>query len=230
MGLLDLFKGKYVDPTYPGVHLGGNAITTTLDAVVKWGRRSSIWPMPFGTACCAIEFMALSASRYDIARFGAEVLRFSPRQADLMFVAGTIVDKEAPVLKTIYDQMPEPKWVISMGVCASTGGFYRSYHTMQGIDEIIPVDVYVPGCPPAPESLIAAVMKIQDLIRTGRQQKVPQRADRLGSNGEAVNDRRIRRAAWAREDRERVEKGLPPKGVLELPVIAPGKDEEVPRG
>ena len=152
-----------MDPTYPGVHAGGDIITTTLDAVVKWGRRSSIWPMPFGTACCAIEFMALTASsHYDLARFGAEVLRFSPRQADLMFVAGTIVDKMAPVLKTIYDQMPEPKWVISMGVCASSGGFYRSYHVMQGIDEIIPVDVYVPGCPPSPEALVAAVMKIQD--------------------------------------------------------------------
>jgi NADH-quinone oxidoreductase B subunit len=126
MGLLDLFKGKFVDPTYPGVHAGGNVITTTLDSVVKWGRRSSIWPMPFGTACCAIEFMALTASHYDLARFGAEVLRFSPRQADLMFVAGTIADKLGPVLKTIYDQMPEPKWVISMGVCASSGGFYRS--------------------------------------------------------------------------------------------------------
>jgi NADH-quinone oxidoreductase subunit B len=227
---MDLFKGKFVDPTYPGVHLGGNAITTTLDAMVKWGRRSSIWPMPFGTACCAIEFMALSASRYDIARFGAEVLRFSPRQADLMFVAGTIVDKEAPVLKTIYDQMPEPKWVISMGVCASSGGFYRAYHVMQGIDEIIPVDVYVPGCPPAPEALVAAVMKIQDLIKTGKQAKVPQRATNLGSNGEAVNDRRLRRAAWDGEQRERAAKGLPPKGVLELPVIQPAKDEEAPRG
>ena len=123
MGLVDLFKGRFVDPTYPGVHAGGNVVTTTLDAVVKWGRKSSIWPMPFGTACCAIEFMALSASHYDIARFGAEVLRFSPRQADLMFVAGTIPDKLAPVLKTIYDQMPEPKWVISMGVCASSGSF-----------------------------------------------------------------------------------------------------------
>ena len=121
MGLLDLFKGKFVDPTYPGVHAGGNIITTRLDAVIKWGRKSSIWPMPFGTACCAIEFMAVSSSHYDIARFGAEVLRFSPRQADLMIVAGTVVDKLAPVLKRIYDQMPEPKWVISMGVCASLG-------------------------------------------------------------------------------------------------------------
>ena len=136
--------------------------------------------MPFGTACCAIEFMALSASHYDIARFGAEVLRFSPRQADLMFVAGTIPDKLAPVLKTIYDQMPEPKWVISMGVCASSGGFYRSYHVMQGIDEIIPVDVYVPGCPPSPEGLIAALMKIQEKIKNGEQAKEPQGAHRAG--------------------------------------------------
>ena len=121
MGLLDIFKGKLLDPTpTPASTRGGNIITTTVDAVVKWGRKSSIWPMPFGTACCAIEFMALTASHYDLARFGAEVLRFSPRQADLMFVAGTIVDKEGPILKTIYDQMPEPKWVISMGVCASS--------------------------------------------------------------------------------------------------------------
>ena len=188
MGLLDLFKGKFVDPTYPGVHAGGNVVTTTLDAVVKWGRRSSIWPMPFGTACCAIEFMALSASHYDIARFGAEVLRFSPRQADLMFVAGTIPDKLAPILKTIYDQMPEPKWVISMGVCASSGGFYRAYHVMQGIDEIVPVDVYVPGCPPSPEGLLAAIMKIQERIKKGEQAKEPQRAHRLGSPGEGAID------------------------------------------
>ena len=188
MGLLDLFKGKFVDPTYPGVHAGGNVITTTLDSVIKWGRRSSIWPMPFGTACCAIEFMALSASHYDIARFGAEVLRFSPRQADLMFVAGTIPDKLAPVLKTIYDQMPEPKWVISMGVCASSGGFYRSYHVMQGIDEIIPVDVYVPGCPPSPEGLIAAIMKIQE---TDQEQRA----------GEGAAGRSPRRRAGRRSHR-----------------------------
>jgi NADH-quinone oxidoreductase subunit B len=217
MGLLDLFKGKFVDPTYPGVHLRGNVVTTTLDAVVKWGRKSSIWPMPFGTACCAIEFMAFTASRYDVARFGAEVLRFSPRQADLMFVAGTIVDKEAPVLKTIYDQMPEPKWVISMGVCASSGGFYRSYHVMQGIDEIIPVDVYVPGCPPAPESLLAAIMKIQDRINASEQAKTPQHARQLGANGEGIFDRRLRRRAWQQDDAARAKLGQPPQGVIDLP-------------
>jgi NADH-quinone oxidoreductase subunit B len=221
MGVLDIFRGKLLDPTaYPGVHSGGDVITTTVDAVVKWGRKSSIWPMPFGTACCAIEFMAFTASHYDVARFGAEVLRFSPRQADLMFVAGTIVDKEGPVLKTIYDQMPEPKWVISMGVCASSGGFYRSYHVMQGIDEIIPVDVYVPGCPPSPEALIAAVMKIQEKIARGEQAKAPQGAHRLGLSGEAALDRRARRAAWSRDDTERAHQGLPPRGVIPLRVVA----------
>jgi NADH-quinone oxidoreductase subunit B len=208
-----------VDPTrFAGVHGGGDLITTRLDAVVRWGRKSSLWPMPFGTACCAIEFMALSASHYDLARFGAEVLRFSPRQADLLFVAGTIVDKEAPVLKRIYDQMPEPKWVISMGVCASTGGFYRSYHTMQGIDEIIPVDVYVPGCPPAPEALIAAVMKLQERIEEGVQQKIPQGEQREGIAGDGASDRRARRAEWARGDAARAVQGLPPSGQIEVAV------------
>jgi NADH-quinone oxidoreductase subunit B len=224
MGLLDLFRGKFVDPTYPGVHAGGNVITTTLDSVVRWGRKSSIWPMPFGTACCAIEFMAVSASHYDMARFGAEVLRFSPRQADLMFVAGTIVDKEAPILKLVYDQMPEPKWVISMGVCASTGGFYRSYGTMQGIDEIIPVDVYVPGCPPAPEALIAALMKIQEKISKGEQSKSAQRAAKLGAPGDAWIDRRTRKQVWAAEDAERAKQGLPPAGVLPL-TAAPAEEK-----
>jgi NADH-quinone oxidoreductase subunit B len=221
MGILDIFfKGKLVDPTaYPGVHGGGDIITTTVDAMVKWGRKSSIWPMPFGTACCAIEFMAVSLSHYDIARFGAEVLRFSPRQADLLFVAGTIVDKQGPVLKMIYDQMPEPKWVISMGVCASSGGFYRSYHTMQGIDEIVPVDVYVPGCPPAPEALLAALMKIQDKIKNGEQAKRPQGEHRVGAPGEGAIDRRARRAAWARDDAERAKQGLEPRGVLSLRVV-----------
>jgi len=220
MGVLDIFRGKLIDPTtYPGVHGGGDVITTTVDAVVKWGRKSSIWPMPFGTACCAIEFMALTASHYDLARFGAEVLRFSPRQADLMFVAGTIVDKEAPILKTIYDQMPEPKWVISMGVCASTGGFYRSYHVMQGIDEIIPVDVYVPGCPPSPEALIAAVMKIQERISKGVQARAPQGAHRLGAPGDGSIDRRTRKQAWSKDDGERAAQGLPPRGVISFKVL-----------
>jgi NADH-quinone oxidoreductase subunit B len=158
--------------------------------------------------------MAFTASHYDVARFGAEVLRFSPRQADLMFVAGTIVDKEGPVLKTIYDQMPDPKWVISMGVCASSGGFYRSYHVMQGIDEIIPVDVYVPGCPPSPEALIAAVMKIQDRIARGEQARRPQGEHRVGASGEGYVDRRQRKAAWAHDDAARAESGLPPRGVV----------------
>jgi NADH-quinone oxidoreductase subunit B len=231
MGLLDIFRGKMLDPTlYPGVHAGGDIITTTLDSVVKWGRKSSIWPMPFGTACCAIEFMALTASHYDLARFGAEVLRFSPRQADLMFVAGTIVDKEGPILKTIYDQMPEPKWVISMGVCASSGGFYRSYHVMQGIDEIIPVDVYVPGCPPAPEALVAAVMKIQERIKEGKQAKAPQGAHRLGAPGDGATDRRTRRQAWSKDDAERAAQGLPPRGVVQFPEVKDTQDEPEHRG
>jgi NADH-quinone oxidoreductase subunit B len=141
--------------------LGEAVITTRLDAVVNWGRQSSLWPMVFGTACCAIEFMATAASRYDISRFGAEVLRFSPRHADLLFVAGTISYKQAPILKQIYDQMPEPKWVVSMGACACSGGFYDNYTTLQGIDEIIPVDVYIAGCPPRPEAILDAVMGIQ---------------------------------------------------------------------
>jgi NADH-quinone oxidoreductase subunit B len=219
MGLLDLFKGKFVDPTWAGVHAGGDIITTRLDAVVKWGRKSSVWPMPFGTACCAIEFMAFTGSHYDVARFGSEVLRFSPRQADLLFVAGTIPDKLGPVLRTIYDQMPEPKWVISMGVCASSGGFYRSYHVMQGIDEVVPVDVYVPGCPPSPEALLAGIMKIQERIQKSQQAKQPQGQQRLGASGEGAIDRRARRAAWSKDDAERAEQGLPPRGVLALRVL-----------
>jgi len=140
-------------------------ITTKLDAVVNWGREASLWPFVFGTACCAIEFMATAASRYDISRFGAEVLRFSPRHADLLVVAGTVSYKQAPILKQIYDQMPEPKWVVAMGACASTGGFYDNYTTLQGIDEIVPVDVYIAGCPPRPEALIDAVLDIQRQLK-----------------------------------------------------------------
>jgi NADH-quinone oxidoreductase subunit B len=139
-------------------------LTTRLDAVVNWARKNSLWPMPFGTACCAIEFMSMMASKYDLARFGAEALRFSPRQSDMMLVLGTITNKQAPVIRQIYAQMAEPKWVISVGVCASSGGMYRTYATLQGIDRVIPVDVYVPGCPPRPESMIYGVMKLQEKI------------------------------------------------------------------
>ena len=146
------------------MNLNDAVVTTRLDAVVNWGRKNSLWPLPFGTACCAIEFMSVMASKYDMSRFGAEAMRFSPRQSDMMLVLGTITNKMAPVLRTIYAQMAEPKWVVSVGVCASSGGMYRTYATLQGIDRIIPVDVYVPGCPPRPESMIYGVMKLQEKI------------------------------------------------------------------
>ena len=139
-------------------------MTTQLQKVINWARRSSVWPMPFATACCGIELMATASSRYDLSRFGAEVMRFSPRQADLMLVAGRVSTKMLPVLQRIYQQMTEPKWVISMGACASTGGVFDTYAVVQGIDQFIPVDVYVPGCPPRPETLIEGVMAIQRLI------------------------------------------------------------------
>jgi NADH-quinone oxidoreductase subunit B len=140
---------------------GDSVITTKLDDAINWARESSMWPYVFGTACCAIEFMSAASSKHDISRFGAEVVRFSPRQADLMVVAGTITYKQAPILKKIYDQMSEPKWVISMGACACSGGFYDNYTTLQGIDSIIPVDIYVAGCPPRPEALLDGLMAIQ---------------------------------------------------------------------
>jgi NADH-quinone oxidoreductase subunit B len=145
----------------------GTYLATKLDTMVNWARGNSLWPLPFGTACCAIEFMSMVSSHYDIARFGAEVVRFSPRQADLLIVAGTIVDKIAPVLKKIYDQMPEPKYVIAMGACATSGGFYRAYHVVQGIDEVIPVDIWVPGCPPTPEGLMYGILKLKEKIERG---------------------------------------------------------------
>ncbi|NLZ16187.1 MAG: NADH-quinone oxidoreductase subunit NuoB [Desulfobulbaceae bacterium] len=145
--------------------LGEGFLTTKLDAVLNWGRENSLWPYVFGTACCAIEFMSTAASQFDIARFGAEVLRYSPRQADLLMVCGTISYKQAPILKRIYDQMSEPKWVVSVGACASTGGMYDNYCTVQGIDTVIPVDVYVAGCPPRPEAILDALLKIQDKVR-----------------------------------------------------------------
>ncbi|HVG19826.1 MAG TPA: NADH dehydrogenase (quinone) subunit D [Blastocatellia bacterium] len=145
--------------------IGDNIITTKISDLANWARKSSLWPMPFGTACCAIEFMSVVSAHYDLARYGAEVVRFSPRQSDLMMVMGTITDKMVPVLKRIYEQMPDPKWVISMGACATSGGFYRAYHVVQGIDEFLPVDVYIPGCPPTPEAVLQAILMIQNVIK-----------------------------------------------------------------
>ncbi len=146
----------------------GNFLTTKLRQAVNWGRQYSLWPLPFGTACCAIEFMSTVSSYADLSRFGAELVRFSPRQSDLLIVAGTISYKQAPILKTIYSQMAEPKWVISMGACACSGGFYNNYSTVQGIDQVIPVDLYVAGCPPTPENLLSALVKLQQkVVREG---------------------------------------------------------------
>ena len=143
----------------------GDIVVSRLDAVVNWIRTNSMWPMPMGLACCAIELMGVASSRFDIARFGAEVMRFSPRQADCMIVAGTVTYKMAPHVRRIYDQMADPKWVIAMGACASSGGMYRSYATLQGVDRIVPVDVYVSGCPPRPEALLDALIKLQNKVR-----------------------------------------------------------------
>lgn len=148
----------------PGTKHESGIITTTIEEVIRWGRKNSLWPLPFGTACCAIEFMGVVSSPFDLSRFGAEIVRFSPRQSDLLIVAGTINYKIGPVLKRIYDQMCEPKYVISMGACACSGGFYDNYAAIQGIDQIVPVDVFIPGCPPRPDAILNAVVKLQEKI------------------------------------------------------------------
>ena len=151
--------------------LGHNFVTTTVDKVIAWGRYNSMWPALFGLACCAIEMMGTGGPKFDMARFGAEVFRASPRQADLMIVAGRVSQKMAPVLRQIYDQMPEPKWVISMGVCASSGGMFNNYGLIQGVDTIVPVDIYVPGCPPRPEMLMYGILRLHEKVQ--REARVP---------------------------------------------------------
>jgi NADH-quinone oxidoreductase subunit B len=158
--------------------------TTKLEDFINWGRKNSMWPLPFGTSCCGIEMMATFASDYDVSRFGMEAMRFSPRQADMLVVAGIVNLKMAPVLKNIYDQMSEPKFVISMGACASSGGIFNVYSVLQGIDTMIPVDVYVPGCPPSPEGLMHAMLRLRDMVQRGETHS--QRRMRDQQNGGAL--------------------------------------------
>jgi len=159
-------------------------LTTRLEDFINWGRKNSMWPLPFGTSCCGIEMMATFASDYDVSRFGMEAMRFSPRQADMLVVAGIVNLKMAPVLKNIYDQMSEPKFVISMGACASSGGIFNVYSVLQGIDTMIPVDVYVPGCPPSPEGLMHGLLRLRDMVQRGETHS--QRRMRAQQNGGAL--------------------------------------------
>jgi NADH-quinone oxidoreductase subunit B len=159
-------------PVLGDIQKGGNIVVTSLDTLLNQARANSLWPLTFGLACCAIEMMSTAASRFDLARFGSEAFRATPRQADVMIIAGRLSKKMAPVLRQIYDQMPEPKWVISMGACASSGGVYNNYAIVQGADQVVPVDVYVPGCPPSPDALIYAVIKLQEKIKRRKFNKI----------------------------------------------------------
>ncbi|MBS1705097.1 MAG: NADH-quinone oxidoreductase subunit B [Armatimonadetes bacterium] len=152
-------------PTFGDIEKGGSVVITSLETLFDQARAHSIWPLTFGLACCAIEMMSTVAARFDLARFGSEAFRATPRQGDVMIIAGRLSKKMAPVLRQIYDQMPEPKWVISMGACASSGGVYNNYAIVQGADQVVPVDVYVPGCPPSPDALIYGIMKLQEKIK-----------------------------------------------------------------
>lgn len=162
-------------------------ITTKLEEVIGWARKNSLWPMPMGISCCAIEMMAFAGPRYDVARFGSEAFRFSPRQSDLMIVAGTVTYKMSHVVRKIYDQMPDPKWVIAMGACTSSGGMYRSYSVVQGIDQFIPVDVYVAGCPPRPDNLLNGLMEIQKKIARGEK---PGQSEKVYIDDERISPER----------------------------------------
>jgi NADH-quinone oxidoreductase subunit B len=178
--------GRSVSEVGYNSKIEGEVIHTQLDSAINWFRQNSLWPMPMGLACCAIELMAAGASRFDIARFGSEVMRFSPRQSDVMIVAGTVTYKMALAVRRIYEQMTEPKWVIAMGACASTGGMYRSYAVLQGVDNIVPVDVYIAGCPPRPEALLDALIKLQSkvskepFVREWKKDAAPEKYGRLG--------------------------------------------------
>jgi len=181
MGLIEDVK----DNGFEGLEY--NFVTGKVENLVQWARTRSMWPATFGLACCAIEMMAAGAAHYDLARYGMEVFRASPRQADLMIVAGRVSQKMSPVLRQVYDQMMEPKWVISMGVCASTGGMFNNYAIVQGVDEVVPVDVYAPGCPPGPETLMHAIVTLHEKIQTG--ELLRRRADNDGGAGITIEQR-----------------------------------------